>query len=61
MTSAFIGLAQVIDFVRMEAPKNDIFDCVGFFCHCNSFFAFPHHTGVGGTRSAYENRNHAAA
>src|SRR5215831_17899933 len=32
MTSAFIGLAQIIDFVRMDATTNDILDCVGFFC-----------------------------
>src|SRR6516164_4442214 len=47
MTSAFIGLAQIIDFARMETTKNDILDCVSFFCHYNSVFAFLHHTDVG--------------
>ena len=31
MTFAFIGLAQIIDFARMEAAKNEILDGVRFF------------------------------
>ena len=31
MTSTFIGLAQIIDFARMEAAKNEILDRVCFF------------------------------
>ena len=31
MTFAFIGLTQIIDFARMEAAKNEIFDRVCFF------------------------------
>ena len=31
MTFACIGLAQIIDFARMEAAKNEIFDRVRFF------------------------------
>jgi hypothetical protein len=31
MTSAFIGLAQIIDFVRMDSAHNEILDRVCFF------------------------------
>ena len=31
MTFAFIGLAQIIDFARMDATNNEILDRVGFF------------------------------
>lgn len=31
MTFAFIGLAQIIDFARMESTNNEILDRVGFF------------------------------
>jgi hypothetical protein len=31
MTFAFIGLAQRIDFTRMEAANNEMLDRVGFF------------------------------
>jgi hypothetical protein len=31
MTFAFIGLAQIIDFARMDPAKNEILDRVGFF------------------------------
>src|SRR5215813_12532885 len=40
MTSAFIGLAQIIDCVRREATKNDILDCVGFFATVIFFLLF---------------------
>jgi len=31
MTFAFIGLAQIIDFARMEAANNEVLDRVRFF------------------------------
>jgi len=31
MAFAFIGLAQIIDFARMDAAKNEMLDRVGFF------------------------------
>ena len=31
MTSAFISLAQIIDFARMDSANNEILDRVGFF------------------------------
>jgi len=31
MTFAFIGLAQIVDFARMESANNEILDRVGFF------------------------------
>ena len=31
MTFAFIGLAQIIDFARMETAKNEVLDRVRFF------------------------------
>jgi hypothetical protein len=31
MTFAFIGLAQIIDFARMDSSNNEILDRVRFF------------------------------